>query len=246
MTNIEWISLASSIGVLLTALVALCTLFELFRQRKQTYKPDLCLLQKSFHLKGGESEYKNLALNWCASDKDEEKDFLSHSSLQLVNIGFGAAKKVEATWTFNYVDLIKIINKLAQKQYHNFYIEKEDAFLNIKSDQSSMYGVNAEMNTWNYEYILPFNSHKNTHDIPLPPSYTMLLSTYLSLWIKEYRNFEDIELPSLTLQLTYEDIGKGKHNSKHCIKCDLHRVLEVPPESKDRCSEFYIKLVEIS
>ena len=244
MKIIEWISLASSLGTLSAALVALFTLLELFRQRKASYKPDLCILQRYFDLKGGECGQKNIALDWSVCHEFTKGD-LSAPSIHLVNIGFGAAKKVEAKWVFDYENLMKDVNHLAQKHHQGFYIEKENSFLKLKSENNGFYHVNAEMNIREYEYLLPL-SHDSGREIVLPPSYTMLLSMYLSLWAKEHFSFQEIEVPTIKLELNYQDIGKGKHASTHTVACELFFIETPAAEDKEGCPKFSVKLIEIS
>ena len=242
----EWISLASSIGAMSAAVVALFTLVELFRQRKSSYKPDLCILQNSFVIRGSEIQGVNLALDWWAQ-RGDGVNALARPCIYLVNVGFGAAKKVYAKWIFDQEKLIKDVNQLAQKSYQSFFIEKERLFLSLKTKSQSVYGVNAEMDTWEYEYLLPLSQDESGREVPLPPSYKFLISAYLSLSVMEERFFEDLKVPEIKLELAYTDIGRGKHSSTHKLACELTSVMTPSrEEGKEKSPEISIRLVEIS
>jgi hypothetical protein len=243
MTTNEWITLASSIGAMGAAVVALLTLLELFRQRKASYKPDLCIIQNYFDVGGPGPAGINIPLDWSTKGDDGNKS--SEASVKLVNIGFGAAKNVEASWIYDSEKLVSEINTLAQKSHQGFYLENEHSFLSIKSNKSSIYSANAEMNTFNFEYLLPAGHDKGGRDLHLPPSYTLLVSAYIGLCIKSDTEFRDIKLPALSLRLSYKDIGKGVHTSTHRLSCEILSLMK-PAEESDKSPEFSVKIVESS
>lgn len=239
----EWMTLISSIGALLTAIVALCTLFELFKQRKSSYKPDLCILKSHFDIKGPGLGEANLALNWSEPSPSENTRILG-TSLTLVNIGFGAAKNIEAKWNFNSNLLIQEINQLAQKYYMAFYIEEEDGYISIKSKTSKVYTVSSELDSYNFEYLLPHTNNQIGRELALPSSYTLLVGAFLSLCSKE-ENFsmQLIEIPKLELNLRYFDLGKGKHDSRHKLACRVHSI-SIHSGDTDKCPEIGVHIDE--
>jgi len=241
----EWMTLISSICALLTAFVALFTLFELFKQRKSSYKPDLCILKNHFEIKGPGLGEANLALNWSEYTKNEDSKILG-VYLTLVNIGFGAAKNIVVKWHFDSDFLISEINKLTQKYYMAFYIEKEDNYISIKSEQSSIHTGSSELVSYNFEYLLPHENDKISKKITLPHSYRLLIGAYLSLRSKESDlSIQLIELPKLELSLRYFDIGKGEHNSKHKLACRVHSMSTYSGDT-DKCPEFGVHIDEDS
>lgn len=241
----EWMTLISSIGALLTAIVALLTLFELFKQRKSSYKPDLCILKNHFDIKGPGLGEANLALNWSEYSANEDTKILG-IYLTLVNIGFGAAKNIEAKWNFDSDFLIKEINKLAQQYYMALYIEKEDNYISIKSKQSSIHTVSSELNSYSFEYLLPHTNDQIAKNLSLPYSYTLLIGAYLSLRSKEKGlSIQLIDLPKLELSLRYFDIGKGEHISKHKLACRIHSMSTYSGDT-DKCPKFGVHIDEDS
>lgn len=113
------------------ALVALFTLIELNKQRKSSYKPYISVVTKYFNLQRFEladSEI-DLALHWSTEDQENPQDeLLLRPSVQLVNIGFGTAKKVNAVWSFEYENLLEEVNKMAQKNFQPFLLREMSTF----------------------------------------------------------------------------------------------------------------------
>jgi hypothetical protein len=242
MNTIEWISLLSSIGALITAIIAACTLLELFRQRKSSYKPDLCVLKNGFQLRSSKISDVELATEW-GKQNEEEGDLLFNANMAVVNIGFGAAKNVTAKWVYDKEKLLNEVNDLAQKTHQPFYIEKSEHMLSINNKGIGQYMVNAQMDSVEFEYLLPL-SHDNTgREVRLPPSYTLLVSTYLSLQSYNNEKFDELNIPDLSLELSYSDIGKGKLKTEHKIEC---RVTSIITREGGLASEFGVLLSEIS
>lgn len=238
----EWISLLASIGALSAAVIALFTLFELFKQRKSSYKPDLTILQRRFTLKPSEFGKVKLPLDWINPDHNSQGQS-PLARVPIVNIGFGAAKNVIAKWSFDRDKLIEQVNKLAQKKHQPFYIEKQGTMLSVKNKGQACYLVNNEMDSEEFEYLLPLNQDTSSREIMLPPSYTMLVSVFLSLSSMDEFELNELNIPEINLQLSYSDIGKGKHKSKHRILCSLSFISKTEGAQE---AEFGLKLLESS
>lgn len=243
----SWISLASSIGAMSAALIALFTLRELSRQRKSSYKPDLCIIQNSFHLRGLEllDQEMCLALDWVTQDSAEvQEESLSRPSIRLVNIGLGAAKKVKAAWHFNYEKVLLEINQMAQRNCLPFFIERDELFLALKSKEAVLYVVGMQLFSSDFEYLLPSSIDSVGRELYFPPSYRLLVSVYLSLCVIETRSFENIKVPELELKLRYTDIGQSKHKSRHKLACEIIQITKF--KAGNRCPEFEIRYADIS
>ncbi len=252
MTTGEWISLASSCGALGAALVSLFTLFELFRQRKSTYKPDLCVCKKGFYIRRLPFADLPVALDWVPRDL-EHCDMTAEPSVHtayeagvpIVNVGFGAAKSVKAKWNFDASTTLAEVNRLAQETLQSYYLaEEENNYLSIKSGGKSVYSANKEMNTWEFEYLLPVNTEASGREIQLPPSYVLLVSTYLSLCVKAKCSISVMEVPSIELDLSYSDIGKGWHNSTHKLRCNIYMAMLASDTDVTKPPEFWVEYYE--
>ncbi|PVZ71945.1 hypothetical protein [Pelagibaculum spongiae] len=242
MNTIEWISLLSSIGALLTAIIAACTLFELYRQRKSSYKPDLSVLQNDFQLRPSKISDVELAMEW-GKHNEEESNLVYFAGLTVVNVGFGAAKNVTAKWIFERDKFLDEVNDLAQKTHQSFYIEKTEHMLSINKKGSGQFMVNASPRSEEFEYLLPLSQDNTGREVSLPPSYALLVSAYLSLKAYNEMKFYDLKIPNITLELSYSDIGKGAHKTKHKIECE---VTSITTREGKLPSEFGVRLQEIS
>lgn len=104
-----------------------------------------------------------------------------------------------------------------------------------------------QANESNFEYLLPLSSDSLGHELYLPPSYKLIVSVYLSLCAREKRDFENINIPNIALNLSYSDIGNSRHKSRHKLKGEIIRMVMPPDEKKESFSpEFTIRYVEIS
>lgn len=224
----EWISVGSSFGAVSAALIALFTLLELAKQRKSTYKPDLCLLKQQFNITQGlMGKLGNLpiSLDWVPPDT-ALPDVSYRASINIVNVGFGVAKKVRAQWKFNSKTVMETVNQMAQQTFQTFYLEEESVFLAIKSKGKNIYSTNNRMDCFKFEYLLPAESQPKGHEVYLPPSYMLLVSVYLFLCSQKKIPFSEIKVPSIQLELTYYDIGKECHNSIHNLECNINIMAE--------------------
>ncbi|EPU9477493.1 hypothetical protein [Vibrio vulnificus] len=235
MTLSEWLTLASSLGALGAATISLFTLFELFRQRKASYKPDICVLKRRFAVRGEGIGKFGTPTNWF----HEDSELGGMASIQLVNVGVGAAKHISAKWIFEQSTLVKEINKLAQEAHEEFYIHEDGTFLSVKDSSQTSYMINAQMNEFNFEYLLPASQDKRGIVLTLPPSYSFLLSLFVGLSFRAHEKIPAKKLSSIELKLEYSDIGKNKHSSKHMIKLELSSI-----QKTDNSMEFTGSLVE--
>lgn len=246
MTASDWISLGSSIGALSAALVALFTLLELSRQRKSAYKPDLCVLKMYFDVKPGFiGQISNVpfTVDWVPQELTQPKTTY-FTSIRIVNVGFGAAKNIKAKWEFDFNSIIEEVNQMAQKTFQDFYLCQNEHQLSIASKGTNHYSVNNKMDLFQIEYLLPSASQPNGHDIYLPPAYVLLVSAYLFLCVKEKRQFSEIRVPIIKLALSYADIGKERHNSKHKLECRI--IFMTSPSEDNTHPQFGIEYAESS
>jgi hypothetical protein len=55
--------------------------------------------------------------------------------------------------------------------------------------------------------------------------------------------WNELEIPNITLDLSYSDIGKGKYTTKHKIQC---QVVSIETKEGELSSKFHVLLSEIS
>lgn len=241
----DLISIITAIAAFITAVVALFTLIELSRQRKASYKPEICILQNSFVLRSDHDAAVDLALCW-QSEEGRTIDSKNKPYIQIANIGSGPAKSVQAKWEYDIENIIKTVNSVAQKLQRPFLVTKDDLFINIKQKEKYVYRTNAKLNSWEFEYLLPVNIEKTGRELFLPPAYAMLISTLLSFAIEDKESMENLKIPELKLQLTYTDIGKECHRSTHRLACQMTWVEIVKKIDDKNEPSIGVKLSEIS
>ena len=220
MNYLDLASLASGIGALIAALVALFTLLELFKQRKSSYKPDLCIVPNEYELEEARYDGIDLAIDWVPKEQ-EESNLCFSPGFRIVNIGLGAAKKVEIKWEFDVKGEIHKVNKMAEKLSVPSLIKEGTKSLSIKINDSAVYSVHGESDSMKSDYVVPHISDPKGAEIPLPLNYRLIVSAYLSMCSKENLNLKNVEVPDINLNLKYIDIGKGIHKSFHRFSCTI-------------------------
>ncbi|MFT6908853.1 MAG: hypothetical protein ACJAS1_005560 [Oleiphilaceae bacterium] len=222
MTTAEWISLGSSIGALAAASISLFTLLELFRQRRASCLPDLCVVQKRFQLRQSDHMVIKLPLLW--HDVNDELDRFSYfASIELLNVGFGAAKNISVKWTFDEMKFVESVNQLAQETHQPFFVTEDSGTLRVNVKEGNGLSASTKDSFSQFEYLLPLNYGSSAREISIPSSYTMLASIYLALCAGKSSSgdfcFDEVKIPRLNLELSYHDIGKRKIKSSHMLEC---------------------------
>jgi hypothetical protein len=246
MTINEWISMGSSVGAMSAALVALFTLFELARQRRSAYKPDLCVIKKHFNIaKGfiGNTSSLPFAIDWMAQGTEQQGSF-AQATIRIVNVGFGVAKDVKVKWTFDIKSFIDEVNQLAQKKFQTYFLVEQNQFLSVMSKGNNIYSANTKMDSLQFEYLLPVGNQPSGQDILLPPAYVLLVSSYLCLSVKTERTYLEIKVPNIVLELSYIDIGGKRYTSEH--KLNINIIMIGQHADEESFPQFSIEFAEIA
>ncbi|EIV8656357.1 hypothetical protein [Vibrio alginolyticus] len=206
----DWISLGSSVGSLVAALIALVSLLELIRQRKSSFKPDLTILASTFKIKH-ENESDSLPLFW---ENDE-----SHDDLQLVNVGLGVAKNLEVRWKYDAQKMLnKAIDGFPQNSTYNGKVTVEDNIVQLVLDPSNIPLPMMFGETSNLAYIIPVSVSSESYYLPIPTSYKILVSLWVSNRFSHSMGWDFDDIEPLELILSYWDVGDYKHQEKLNIK----------------------------
>lgn len=183
----KFISTLESIGIFLTGIATLLTLWEVKTQRESSFKPDIYLKDKKidFRLEGDRVIWKS-----------------ETTDMELVNIGLGPAKNIEVIWDMN------ITQKLADK-INNLKDEKFDIYLQefTTTINKSIY-VDESVSNCKYDYLLPVNINVNPKLIKVPESMIQLYSLYIILCNGNVKNFE------FTIKIIYFDSAGKKCEKK--------------------------------
>jgi len=220
MTVSEWISLTSGCGAMGAALAAFFTLFELSKQRKSSFKPDLCIVDNTFELEESRYDGIALAIGW-ASQNGTQYSHCMNPGFRVVNIGLGAAKDIEVVWEYDFKNQILKINKMAEELSIANFIKEEPNSISIEVNGSSTYSVHGEDKFNNLVYLVTSNSDPKGRELPFPYRYQLIVTAYLALCSKLNLDLVEIEVPSIDLNLKFVDIGKGVHKSSHKFSCNI-------------------------
>jgi len=224
MTIDQGISLAASIGACLSAIAAFVAVRFSSNNTKASYKPELVIARTSFRSK----TYGAILGEWF--NEKENQDEVGNQmmfSVPLRNVGLGAAKEVTINWSFPIEDLVSTINGLAQKLHITSYFNYDNGTLFLKSEASGDHvSIWANQQKQTVDFVLPAPVDQVPYNLALPLAYTQLISALIICSAKSetFDSFPDI--PCLTAEFSYLDIGGSKHSSKFVIQSNISMILK--------------------
>ncbi|WP_342601588.1 hypothetical protein [Peribacillus sp. FSL E2-0159] len=174
---------------------------EMIQQREDSVRPELFFNNEkyglSFHKKMGIGVfYKNKKLL-------NNNHFDTNLYLRINNIGVGHAKNIQIKWDFDLsssIDFIKLYDK------DNNYIIEYKPGISLDLNESSSIYLDKE-----FESSLPIFIKNEDYNIPLPNSYTRILSIIIHVLMVEH-NFKVAaeKLPKLKFTISYYDVLNNK------------------------------------
>lgn len=228
------INLISGLATLSASLIALFTLLEIKRQRKQSYKPEPVIKSSLIYVYS--EKFKEYYFPFKISRelyKNENSIVnLSFSDfyLELVNVGISSAKNLSIKWDFDFNKAISTIE--SKNEDRLFLINYNTKSLEIKFPLDNYREVNVVKNQFeiiNFDYLV--NSTSNSFDvIPLrvPVAVMRLYLVYISLALEFYninekssKNGSLDNFPELSLNIRYEDISGNKYSKFFNVEFDF-------------------------
>lgn len=194
----DWLQIFSVFFAMIASFASLATVFEMKRQRRDSLKPEVVY---------ADSEFKILY--------DNQKDYpkLIYNKIpKLFNIGNGAAKSIQISYTFNYE---YCINQLKELGILNKYFDLE-AKGAIKSLRNGYFPLESQIIT--AEII---NSDKSV-EIDLPYTYMEFLHAFINISLKDQLLGYD-KLPRLMIEIKYNDIEKNKFHSNFILEPKVYQ-----------------------
>jgi len=215
--KLNWLNIGTSLAAIITAVIALFTLFQVKNQNEFAHRADIIVTPQS-------SEY-----SFSYGKKDsivEPRNFINADTtstaikMNLSNIGLGTAKRIKVEWDLNYDNLIEDV-KIGETvfQTNATYLEKSNAF---QFPEIILFQKKKEEK--DFSYILPLDKEKEVTSELLPIVY---LKAWLNLFVQIVSHAgEDIEkceqlLQSflnengeLNLKVSYYDVFNKKHSKK--------------------------------
>jgi len=260
--NIELVSIFASIGTFISSLIAIYTLIEVKKQRLSTYKPEILI--KSFLVYISKSplfvrkeellEFSTANFNEYHEKKEKSETIYNISPLYKVeNLGFGPAKNIKLTWSF---DIAKALNLIETEFPEDLYFSQHKPlkyfFLNKRNDDDFHLSLtNEKIHIHNIDYIPPINikEHKHSHVIPKDILVAHFLYYVLKNKLTKKINENSFgcgkfdEFPKVKLRIDYFDLNKKKYTQKYCFKTSI--VTTQVDKELDTTKEFGYLLFEL-
>ena len=209
----ELISLVTSIAACMSAVAAFVAVWQIYKQRVASYRPDLVLVRtpiqsKIFETPGDMPHWSNDGTNDAANKR---------FSIPLVNVGLGAAREIKVIWNFPIHEFVSSVNRLAQASLIPVYFEYKNNLLSFrKSDTRWIVQWHSESHI---DFVLPTSADQTHTDLKVPLVYISLVSYCYQFAINgkddEHRKIGvcDIpDIPPLKCRIEYRDIGEVQHS----------------------------------
>ncbi|MDP5214977.1 hypothetical protein ORJ66_18145 [Pseudoalteromonas tunicata] len=207
----DWVAIVSSIGTFISSIIVLVTLFELRKQRKQSYMPDLVTSDICFDYNNEPEQHVKM---WCTDDNE----FLS---LKFSNVGLGVAKNISFKWNFDIHEMIEKFYNLSNSDDSDLYLDSDENRLYYKQHGELVAGSSLSIDDRRLDFLLPYENNQNNFKLELPNSFlTISAAIYKNSYkhkIFDENSFENTLAP-LTLSIKYKDVGGSIINKKLNIK----------------------------
>ncbi|GEM_PF-2480459 len=209
------IEIFAGLGTFIAAIIALYSIFELRKQRRAMYKPQLFLDSFTFEAINNPLLLENNLNKFRGKYNGKGGKTLSESSFvlyELENLGFGVAKSVECKWEFDYKSAYKAISNVSPSEY------KWDKLINydiLSTDLGFQKTFNPEdLKTEKINFILPISQGGKKRSLSIPE---IIVDCYLYFLLFKHKLTEEIcqtfyheefiEMPKLKLKLKYKDLA---------------------------------------
>jgi hypothetical protein len=213
------ISLTASVGACLAAVATFLTVWQIAKQRRATYSPEIIVMRANV-LSTGDLKNPDLKslLNWKRSDDEEDTrtDFMGRNyPLFLVNIGMGSATNVLATWDFPLEAFVAYVRELENAHGYPLDIEYSNGTVRVSRQQDIASFWNSQR-VKHFDYILATSVKSEPTEISLPHSYILAVSICADVFVRNYDE-SGPKVPPLKLSLKFYDIAGKKHRMSYNI-----------------------------
>jgi hypothetical protein len=226
------ISLTASIGACVAAIATFLTVWQMAKQRKASYKPELVLGSGDFDAKA-DVNFGALPRNW---KRPEAKPIVGITTftlqpntfgLPLANIGLGTARNISISWEFEIENTATKISNFAKEAGFDDFLSYNRGTLTMRSPSVGSFWNNQKDETM--DYILPASIPGSILELELPDAYRLLVSAAVSLnFSPKMRELggrpELLEPPPLSVTLSFEDIGGKRHAALFHLYVDIRGV----------------------
>lgn len=227
------ISLIVGLGTLSASLIALLTLLEIKRQRKESNKPEPAIKSTLISVYGTEFKDYYFPFNFSQSNDSgtESSNKIMDFRLDLVNVGIRSAKNIKVLWDFDFKKAIDNIESLNQDGL--FKINLSNTRLEIlfpKADYKEFNMIKNQLGEKQFDFLLNSTPESfNTIYLRIPIAVLKLYVIKLCLLFGYYKSDKNIhpkkvevgEFPKLVLIINYEDIAGVPYKKTFDFEIDL-------------------------
>jgi hypothetical protein len=200
------LTLLAALGACTTAITTYFLVRETKKQRESSYKPEIIIERKNYHLYWGKFLNRNMPAIWYESkinklkSKDDKKQFI-----KLID-------KIDKNKEFKF--LLK-----GDKKELVLWVAGKKPFKNLIFQHHLYHGQKID-------YMVPYYLDKIPYQIKIPDEYLFLTSI---CWEFEV-DHESIILkkPPLLLKISYKDVGNKIYTTKFEIKIERGSVVGIP------------------
>lgn len=195
------IALAASAAACLSAIAALVAVRQNHKQRVASYEPHLVLVDRILTLRAFPQLPKQA---FCEEDEDEV-------TVQIVNLGLGAARDLTVNWKFPGKQMISSVNRTAQRLQSPVQCKYLHRFLMLEGKHSSssvlMYPAESRVN-----FLLPVSvGEAFPVNLRIPMSYMTLVSGHYHFALRRDSGHVS-DPPKLECCIQYDDINGRTRN----------------------------------
>ncbi|MGI6321712.1 MAG: hypothetical protein ACOXZO_00080 [Bacteroidales bacterium] len=231
------INIIIGVCTLSASLIALFTLLEIKRQRKESNKPEPAIKSCLVHIYG--MKFKNYYFPFNFSQelyKDENSianAFLSDFYIELVNVGIRSAKNILVEWNFDFNKTLELIEK--DNKDGLFKININSKLLEILfplNEYKEFNMIENQMGSKCFDFLL--NSTPESFDtirLMFPRVVLKLYLIKLCLVFGYYKKDEKdknllsridpLDFPDLELKINYEDIAGVPYLKRFVLRINL-------------------------
>ena len=232
------IALAASIAACASAIAAFWVILQIRKHRELSYQPVLVIPR--IVVTGSSKPGGGLAIpaNWYARDiSDKKPDSFLRFAVPIINLGLGAAKQVNVTWSLPVEDLFTELSRLVEKANSTAYVHYRNEILEIGvDDEAQMASIWSNERATLLDFVLPAHIDQEPLDLNIPMTYILLISSLVYFAAQTGGFYGNPASATLQADLEYYDIGGRKHKSKFSISVHVSIV-----EDKGKIFHGYIE-----
>ncbi|MGU3305242.1 hypothetical protein ACLBW8_03040 [Pseudomonas sp. M5A4_2d] len=196
----QFIATSASVAAGVSALATFLTVFQIWIQRKSSYKPEIIFSKTNFNI--------------ASENNSNSSDGMLHArlSVKAYNIGLGPAKDLTVRWSFPIDVAVAKVNSLATAGIKmDKYFIKDDVLSTAEDSARSMTSMWVSQKEQKIDFALPASISDQPILIGIPHAYSTLWLSYVINSLQMKGSLAKEDFPPLTATITFQDIGGSKY-----------------------------------